>query len=101
MPALQRCYVLAFQSDPRRRPQRLELLEDVNAATVAAHAAWRRLRGQGRAGEVLLLRQDQDEAVVLRLPLVSRPTRLPRRRSATPATANGTRVHAGWSLLDR
>jgi hypothetical protein len=87
-------YVIVYQ--PAQGPaQILGRSADANAATVTADTALSQLRKQGRDGEVRVVRFDPEQTVLLRLPLVARPTRFPRLSRVVPAKALVT-PHPGW-----
>ena len=90
-------FTIVYQPAQTGPARLLDRCPDANAATVAAHAHCDRLRKQGREGTVLLVRTDAAQTVVLRLPLITRPTRVvaPTLRAASAAPA--ARWHAGWS----
>jgi hypothetical protein len=96
MPPPLRSFVIIYQ--PAQGPaQPLGRSADANTATVAAHDHCDRLRKQGRAGDVRVVRIDAEQTLVLRLPLVSRPTPIPRPSRLAPAQVLVKR-HAGWAV---
>lgn len=88
-------YVIVYQ--PAQGPARpLGRSADANAATVDADTALCQLRKQGRAGEVRVVRLDDEQTVMLRLPLIARPTAIPRMSRTMPANVM-VRPHPGWA----
>lgn len=70
MQELQCHFVIEHHPSHQGQPQLLESTGDPNAATVVFDRELWRLRKQGRAGEVVLLRCDERRTIVLRQPLV-------------------------------